>query len=442
MSFLNNVKMSLRLFLVFFCIILITGAGMFYNLKNLREISGIIDSIYNTRLKSINFLIEADRDAYQSSIAVSTSFAEQINSNPELIKKNLDEISENMRQVDERFNKFRDIFLKSETDSHIHDFAYFKTQYGKWETFSNTISAYIKNGEYESAQNIYFGEYWTAFNEMRNTMDKLTGVSLKSAEDEYNKSVKQIENIQKASILMIAVTMFFCIFMGVVLTISILGPIKKVITAMQGVAKGDLTVKIEALGRDELSTMMKTLKETVLSLNTIVTHIHSSSQTITTYADEVNATALSLSESTNEQAANVEEISSSLEEIGSTISMNTENSKNTDSLAQGVSVNAEEGGKAVIQTVDAMKSIAEKIGIIEDIAYQTNLLALNAAIEAARAGEHGRGFSVVASEVRKLAEKSQFSAQEIRSVADDSVVISDKAGSLLDRIVPDIKKTA
>jgi methyl-accepting chemotaxis protein len=124
------------------------------------------------------------------------------------------------------------------------------------------------------------------------------------------------------------------------------------------------------------------------------------------------------------------------------INQNTENAKVTDGMATTASHQAQEGGGAVNETVDAMKQIAQKIGIIDDIAYQTNLLALNAAIEAARAGEHGKGFAVVAAEVRKLAERSQVAAQEISQVAGSSVKLAEKAGSLLDEMVPSIKKTS
>ena len=148
------------------------------------------------------------------------------------------------------------------------------------------------------------------------------------------------------------------------------------------------------------------------------------------------------SQTASEQAASVEETSASTEQMTSSITSNTDNAQVTDGIASQSALDAESGGKAVADIVDAIKSIAEKIGIIDDIAYQTNLLALNAAIEAARAGEHGKGFAVVAAEVRKLAERSQIAAREISEVASSSVGLSERAGKLLDEIVPSIRKTA
>lgn len=210
---------------------------------------------------------------------------------------------------------------------------------------------------------------------------------------------------------------------------------------LKRVAAGDLSVEVETRTGDQSSLLFAT-KQMVASLSQVVTDVNGGAEALASASEEVSATAQSLSQASSEQAAGVEETSASMEQMTASITQTSENAKITDGMATKAAGEASEGGEAVRQTVVAMKQIAQKIGIIDDIAYQTNLLALNAAIEAARAGEHGKGFAVVAAEVRKLAERSQIAAQEIGTVATSSVELAEKAGRLLDTIVPNIKKTS
>ncbi|MBI5792430.1 MAG: cache domain-containing protein [Rhodocyclales bacterium] len=207
------------------------------------------------------------------------------------------------------------------------------------------------------------------------------------------------------------------------------------------VANGDLSVDIHLRPGDK-SSVLAGLRDLVGRLNQIIGEVKVSADALSNASDQVSATAQSLSQSSSEQAASVEETTASIEQMTASITQNTENARVTDNMATKSAVEAEQGGKAVRDTVEAMKSIAGKIGIIDDIAYQTNLLALNAAIEAARAGEHGKGFAVVAAEVRKLAERSQVAAREIGQLAGSSVTMAEKAGKLLDEMVPSIRKTS
>jgi methyl-accepting chemotaxis protein len=206
---------------------------------------------------------------------------------------------------------------------------------------------------------------------------------------------------------------------------------------------GDFTQRIELEGKEPF---FRVLGE---RFNTLVDTVSGTIREVTVAADQLNAaaeqvsqTSQSLSHSASQQAASVEETTASLQEMASSVKQNADNANVTDRMATQASGEAMQGGQVVSQTADAMKQIATKISIIDDIAYQTNLLALNAAIEAARAGEHGKGFAVVAAEVRKLAERSQVAAQEIGNLAGSSVKLAEEAGHLLSSMVPSIQKTS
>ena len=223
---------------------------------------------------------------------------------------------------------------------------------------------------------------------------------------------------------------------------SITRPLGEAVDAANRLAEGDLTVRISIDSKDEPGQLKAAMQTMVGKLSQIIGDVKGAADALSSASGQVSATAQSLSQSSSEQAASVEETTASMEQMTATITQNTENAGITDNIAAKASAQAVAGGTAVRDTVAAMKSIAGKIGIVDDIAYQTNLLALNAAIEAARAGEHGRGFAVVAAEVRKLAERSQVAAQEIGQLAGSSVTLAEQAGQLLDEMLPSIKKTS
>ncbi|MBV6494516.1 MAG: hypothetical protein LDLANPLL_02549 [Turneriella sp.] len=164
--------------------------------------------------------------------------------------------------------------------------------------------------------------------------------------------------------------------------------------------------------------------------------------TVAAGTEQVSSAAQQISQGASEQSAAIEQISSSLEEMLATIKQNSDSANQTEKIALKAADSAREGGTAVTQAVKAMGDIAERIGIIQEIAGQTSLLALNASIEAARAGNHGKGFAVVAAEVQKLAEKSQAAAAEISTLSESSVSVAKTAGDLITKLIPDIQKTA
>jgi methyl-accepting chemotaxis protein len=218
--------------------------------------------------------------------------------------------------------------------------------------------------------------------------------------------------------------------------------LSEVADVLAAFAEGDLTKRIEHDYSGLFGKVKDSANSTAENLSRVMGDVRAAADALTGAANQVSATAQSLSQAASEQAASVEETTESIDVMSTSISQNSDNAKVTDGMATKTSKEAVDGGSAVGQTVVAMKQIAAKIGIVDDIAYQTNLLALNAAIEAARAGEHGKGFAVVAAEVRKLAERSQLAAKEIGELASTSVHTAERAGRLLDAIVPSIQKTS
>jgi len=232
----------------------------------------------------------------------------------------------------------------------------------------------------------------------------------------------------------------------------VLVPVTALSRASQQLASGRLDVDLGvpeahlasdgAAGGDEIAQMMANFSALASRLRETIGNVVNFTGVLAVASEQVSNSSSSLSQGNGQQATATVETSASLEQMSASIVQNADNSRKMEQIASRGARDAEESGRAVAETMDAMRAIADKISVIEEIAYQTNLLALNAAIEAARAGEHGRGFSVVAVEVRKLAERSQGAAKEVSGLADRSVKIAQRSAKLIAELVPSIRKTA
>jgi methyl-accepting chemotaxis protein len=225
--------------------------------------------------------------------------------------------------------------------------------------------------------------------------------------------------------------------------VRIVQPIRYAVRIADQLAEGDITCEIHAgHSQDEIGQLLAAINNMVGRLQDTLADVKKAADNVASGSQGMSSSAAEMSQGATTQAAAAEEASSSMEEMVANIRQNADNALQTEQIAMQAAGDARESGQAVVDTVTAIQEIAKRIGIIEDIARQTRMLSLNATIEAARAQEYGRGFAVVAEEVRALAERSQTAATEINALANSGVTVAEQAGEMLQKLVPDIQKTA
>jgi methyl-accepting chemotaxis protein len=372
---------------------------------------------------------------------------------------------ENTAEIAQQIKRRAEIFTQIDQAWKIYDAlpqapeeaTVWKTFVKAWETWKNkdaefgTLLTQIQGADPARRKDLFVAlhnnqlDNRNAFHELETNLDKLVELNVRYGDEAVKEadvaSASAASRMTTASIVALAllVALGLVILRGIMKQLG--GDPSYAADIVRQVADGDLSAEV-LLKSGDTSSLLAAMKGMIDKLSSVVQEVNNGAEALASASEEVSATAQSLSQAASEQAAGTEETSASVEQMTASISQNTQNAKVTDSIASKAALEAAEGGAAVKSTVAAMQQIAKKISIIDDIAYQTNLLALNAAIEAARAGEHGKGFAVVAAEVRKLAERSQVAAQEIEQVASSSVELAEKAGHLLDEMVPNIRRTS
>jgi len=337
--------------------------------------------------------------------------------------------------------KFRAMFLEENDSDALKQMDELETAFDQfYQTGKRMAEAYMKQGI--EAGNQIMEEFDEVAATLANKVKALQKLQTEEANDMMMELQNAVGTVETILYSIGGIAILLGIIIAFFLTLSITRPLSEAVSVAKRLAEGDLTVDIDVSNTDEIGLLLEAMKNMVVQIRRVIGDVRSASQNVASGSQQMSSSAQELSQGATEQAASVEETTSSMEQMSANIQQNADNASQTEQISTKASKDARESGEAVTGAVAAMKEIATKISIIEEIARQTNLLALNAAIEAARAGDAGKGFAVVAAEVRKLAERSQNAAGEISELSATSVDVAEKAGQMLEKLVPDIQKTA
>ncbi|VXB32925.1 Methyl-accepting chemotaxis protein [Pseudomonas sp. 8AS] len=435
----NDMKLATKLILAFLVVATIAGVIGFIGTRSVNTVNDMMTDIYANQLVPINDIGNVrthGSENYRRLMLLATT------QDSSLAAKVRSDFESSLKVIDEGYKHYLSTLLSPEEQAVV---AKLDPAMAKYRDMLSQLFRLLDEGRQAEALTFVNQDLYPLYLDMADMRAELAAIMAKNADATNQEADVIVGNIMTLLTSLMVGGFIISLALGLFITRMIVrqlgGEPAYAAEVVSRVAAGDLTVDVQ-LRQGDNNSLLASMRQMTEKLRSIMGDVRMTADSLASASEQVAASAQALSQNASEQAANVEETSASVEQISATVAQNSENAKVTDGMASQSSKDAVEGGTAVREMVMAMRQIADKIGIIDDIAYQTNLLALNAAIEAARAGDHGKGFAVVAAEVRKLAERSQVAAQEIGGVAGSSVTLAERAGQLLEQMVPSIRKTA
>jgi methyl-accepting chemotaxis protein len=431
----KNMKISTKLLVkVIFTATIVLTIGI-YSVYKLGAVHNSFETVYKDRVLALKPL-EAISDQYTTNIIGATHRMSNGNIDFSAAKR---EIQKAREQIEVNWRAYLSTYCTPEEKIIA---AQTEELMRVSDESVQTLLTIIDRADKTAIENYAVHDLYPKIDPITKKIAELSAMQMDIAFQEYNKSTAIYHQTRINLIILMVVGIAFAIFISIILVKSVRRSLKNACEVVEKLSQGDLTMEFEDAGKNEMGVLLNDLKAMVNKFKEVISYVSAASDNIVSASRELSSSSQQMSQGATEQASATEQVSSSMEQMVSSVQHNADNAKETEKIAVVASKDASEGSEAVYKAVHSMKSIADKITIISEIARQTNILALNAAVEAARAGEQGRGFAVVAAEVRKLAEKSQASANEINELSRSSVSISERSGALLAQIVPGIQKTA
>ena len=439
MKWFYDLKIGTKLIAAFMVVSAITAFIGFMGISGMGKINDLLDDLYQNETEGISYIKQANIDLIYFGREQNNFLLASTKEDREKYLSRMDKYESTLMA---NIEKAESLIYTDEGKKLIADFK------ETWKDFKDVEVKVVELGKKENLalrrQSVELAETEERdkSDAVDSVLERLSRLKEQDGKKAYNESAAIYSDEREYLFLMVIGAVFAGIGFGLYISKLISKPINKSVAFAVALAEGDLTQKIDINQKDEIGTLADALNKMIGKIREVVANVKVATDNVSTGSLELSASSEELSQGATEQASSAEEVSSSMEQMTSNIKQNADNAQQTEKIALKCADDTKAGGKAVIETASAMKEIAGKISIIEEIARQTNLLALNAAIEAARAGEHGKGFAVVASEVRKLAERSQTAAAEINKLSASSIKIAEEAGEMFTRIVPDIQRTA